>query len=341
MRYVLVVNSLEWHLADTQPPQWSAWVRACGGGVFHTSAGLLVDAPPGTPLYGWLASEGDVVAGVTLGSQYSCRFARQARHFHAPTLPALAPGVDPERALSMLRDRLMARGIAETVIGSYDAGYTAVGDAPRRLEYIVQIPSDGDISAQLSSTHRRHLRRGDRDGWSYRLLTGAEATAAVLGVQESTAQRATTLRRGFTPAQGTTWSAAVAPSLTDPNPDYGLVVAGAYQGDALLASILVGWAAERAFYLIGGSTPDGYRRGAAVWLHGRMIRMLAEHGVRTYNLGGTPLEAELESSPAHGLYRFKTGFGVHPVERRGIRWVLRPGHVRVHTLVARLLRRAS
>ena len=339
MHYVLRVEALAWQLSETQPQQWPEWLRACGGNVFHTPAGRLVDAPFGTPLYGWCTAPDGTVAGIALGSQSRCKLAIKARHLHFPTLPALTQGVDPGHAILALRDRVTRMGFAEVAFNSFDTQYIVPNETPTRLEYIVPLPSSGDVTAQLSATHRRHLRRGDHEGWAYRLLTGADAVAAVLGVQESTAQRATALQRGFAPAQSTAWGEALVPSVASADTPYGLIVAGAYRDDTLLSSILVGWGGDRAFYLIGGSTPDGYRRGAAVWLHCRTMQMLAAHGIRSYNLGGTPLDAASESSAAHGLYRFKTGFGVQPIEQRCVQWEIRPTHVKLHALVTRLLRR--
>jgi hypothetical protein len=53
-------------------------------------------------------------------------------------------------------------------------------------------------------------------------------------------------------------------------------------------------------------------------------------------LGGTAVDAAQESSSGHGLYRFKTGFGVSPVVRWGVQWVLRPNHLRLHRMLAQL-----
>ncbi len=275
--------------------------------------------------------------GVSAVVQYRCRLTVRERHLHCPTLPALAPGVDPQLALTTLEAQLRNMGFADAHIGSYDAGYLPPSGTAPRLEYIISIPPSGDVLPQLGETHRRYVRRGEREGWALRFLSGAEAEAAILCVQQYTAARAAALQRGFSPVHGVAWASTVVPSL--PLPDYGLAVLGAYRKEHLLSSILIGWAAARAFYLIGGSTSAGYQCGAAAWLHSQAIQIFAAQGIRTYNLGGTPIDAASESSPAHGLYRFKTGFGVSPVERRGVHWELRPRHTRLHGLFTHLLRR--
>ena len=329
------VPSYTWQLADTPHPDWPHWVEACGGGVFHTPAGVLVGAPEGEVVYVHLVAGGET-RGIAVGVRSRCRLSWRVRHAHFPALPALAPGIDVGDALEALRDVLRKAGIAEVEIGSYDASYVPADGIEPRLEYVVSFPQTGDVTSAWGTTHRRHVRRGDRDGWTTRLLLGDEARTAILGIQQSTAERAASLHRGFAPAQVTGWVSLVTATL--PLPDWGLAVVGAYRDTTLLAALLLGWAGQRAFYLIGGSTPDGYQCGAAPWLHAQAMTMLARRGIQRYNLGGTPLDAAEESSPAHGLYRFKTGFGVSPVERRGMRWLLRPGHAQLHQMLSRFRR---
>jgi lipid II:glycine glycyltransferase (peptidoglycan interpeptide bridge formation enzyme) len=66
------------------------------------------------------------------------------------------------------------------------------------------------------------------------------------------------------------------------------------------------------------------------------MALLAEHGFTAYNLGGTPEAGGMPEHPAHGLFRFKNGFGGEAVRCRGARWVLRPGHLRAHRLARAL-----
>jgi hypothetical protein len=316
---------------------WLEWVRACGGNVFHTPAGLLVDAPRGTMLYGWLVDNATrETVGVTLGIRYGCRLSLGERHVRIPTLPALGSAIDPHHALDTLESQLDGMGIAEATIGSFDARYTPIGPQTTsdRWEYVVPLSSSRDPVESLTATHRRHVRRGAREGWVVRLLAGAEAEATILEVQQSTVERAAAQARGFAPVQSVRWAREVISST--PFPDYGLATFAAYRGARLLSSVLVGWAADRAFYLIGGSTAEGYHCSAAVWLHLQVIDTLIRHGIQAYNLGGTAADAEQASSAEHGLYRFKRGFGVSPGIRRGVRWVLRPGHLRLHRMLTPL-----
>jgi lipid II:glycine glycyltransferase (peptidoglycan interpeptide bridge formation enzyme) len=106
----------------------------------------------------------------------------------------------------------------------------------------------------------------------------------------------------------------------------------AWNGDTPLAAALIGWGNGRAFYIMGGSTPEGYEAGASVWLHWRIINQLAESRFTHYNLGGASPTASNADDPAHGLYRFKTAFGARIVPCRSLYWTLSVSHARLHQL---------
>jgi hypothetical protein len=327
-----------WQLLNDPPSQWSQWVKECGGGMFHTPAGITVGAPLGSVVYGRLLSKQGDIVGVAVGVWYGCRFSRAECHVHFPSLPAVTPDIDVQAALTGLRQALGAAGAADVEVGSYDAAYLPEDGILPRLEYLVPIPPDGDVVPLLGTAHRSHVRRGVREGWTMRLLTGEEATAAIIGVQRVTAERAVTLKRSFLPSEAVGWVDLVSagPML----PEWGLAVLAAYRDTTLLSAILIGWAGERSFYVMGGSTTEGYRCGASPWLHARSMALLAQRGIRLYNLGGTPIDAMDPTSPSHGLYRFKTGFGVTPVERRGLRWTIQRGHMAMHRATSTLLLRS-
>jgi lipid II:glycine glycyltransferase (peptidoglycan interpeptide bridge formation enzyme) len=104
----------------------------------------------------------------------------------------------------------------------------------------------------------------------------------------------------------------------------------AWNDSVPLAAALVGWANHRAFYLMGGSTPAGYECGASIWLHWQIASRMADAGFVAYNLGGSSPSAAVPGDPAHGLYRFKTGFGSRAVRCRSLTWTLSSSHARLH-----------
>src|SRR5690349_12794084 len=102
-----------WQLLNEAPMQWPLWVKECGGGMFHTPAGVTVGAPPGDVVYARLLSDPGDVVGVAVGVWYGCRFSRTQCHVHFPSLPAMAPGVAVQEALDALRAALSNAGAAD------------------------------------------------------------------------------------------------------------------------------------------------------------------------------------------------------------------------------------
>ena len=326
----------QWKLSATCPADWAAHLASCGGGFFHSPPGLGAGAPDGEPVFALLLEAGQVT-GLAAGMRSRCRLSRHPRHVYWPTVPALALASAQGAALGALVHACADLGAAEVVMDSFDARWQPdpgckpeAGASSSRLEYVVTLDADpASLADRYEATHRRHLRRGEREGWELRAVEGAEAQLTLAGVQAAGARRAEergTARPAMVVARGARASAA---DLAAP---WGACVFGAWCDRELLAAALVGWGNKRAFYVQGGSTVPGYQRSAAVWLHWRIMAALAEHGCVSYNLGGTAAGVEQLGHPEHGLYRFKMGFGGQIASCRGARWVLGPGHVRVHRL---------
>ncbi|HXI21418.1 MAG TPA: peptidoglycan bridge formation glycyltransferase FemA/FemB family protein, partial [Gemmatimonadales bacterium] len=218
---------------------------------------------------------------------------------------------------------------------SFDAGWEAPAlpgamPGPRRHEYLVPLSGNADEPwPELARTHRRHLRTGDRSGWLLRRLAGPVGVEALQRALDHAAERR--LQRGQ--FMGTSLSGLREPSGAVSAP-WGSDIFACYEGELLLGAVLVGWTRRRAYYIRGGSTPEGYQRSASVWLHCAVMRTLAQRGLALYNLGGTPATAERPEDEQHGLHRFKCGFGAEVVRCRGARWCLDRRHQRVHHAAA-------
>ena len=331
--------SLRWTIASQCPPGWWTLLERSGGGVFHSPAGLAGGAPTGAALFAAL-QEGDETVGVAAGVAVRCRLAFGRRHFYFPTMPAV---VDPARrgdALLALVEALRAAGAAELRVDSFDASWcpepSNATNASDRLEYAVRLgPSDQDLAGRFSKHHRRHVQRGDRDGWILRELEGEEAKRLLSTVQQEASARAAGRGDPFAAAQPNVRSSPLGAG----GAPWGMTTFSAWHGEEPLAAALIGWANRRAFYLVGGSTPAGYERDAAQWMHWRIMCALRTRGFTHYNLGGTSASASQLGDPAHGLYRFKTGFGPEVVSCRSLGWTFSEGHARAHRLVGLLARR--
>lgn len=320
----------EWHVSATPPGDWNTLLQRCGGGFFHTPAAIGISLPEGEVFYA-VAQNGKGLQAVALGIRTLCRLSPVRRHVVLATPPATRSGVDPAAAAHHLARALAADGAAEVAMHSYDAPSPSHG-AYSRIEHRVAL--NGSTAAQLldncSATHRRHIRRGERAGWTVHVLAGMQAVELLYSVQLEAAVRAQQRNERITaiPAH----AAATPASLSAP---WGNCCYAAYARDVLLGVVLIGWANGRVFYLLGGSTLEGYEQSAAAWLQWQIMQRCVEAGHHLYNLGGTPIGAEAPTHSSHGLYRFKSGFGATPVGCQGNDWVFRSAHLRVHRLLTR------
>lgn len=338
------MTDLRWQLDPECPRAWRAQLERAGGGFFHSPPGLQVSAPDGEPVFARLL-HGEAVVGVALGAANRCRLGVHASHVYLPTLPAIGCLARRDEALRLLTDALRARDAVEVVMDSFDAPWqpgpaVPAAEAAPRLEYLVPL-DDGrpdELARRASEGHRRLVRKGERASWSFRTHVGQEALALLRVVQLAAAGRAESRGDGFAVRVP---EVALRSFTAEPGAVWGVSTFAAWGGSEPLAAVLIGWSGRRAFYVLGGSTPEGYRQGAAVWLHWRVMCRLAEHGCDAYNLGGTPAAASDPEHPAHGLFRFKTGFGAAIVPCRGARWTFRSGHLRLHRVARWVAERLS
>jgi hypothetical protein len=327
----LASSGLECVIRSEVPPAWPEAMQVCGGGFFHSPPGLKVGAPRGESFYIDLW-RGNELVGISAGVRHGCRLSKQLKHVYFPTLPAIRDPNLRAAGMTALREAMQADGVDEIVVDSFDSpwdagSFTNASGTTERTEYVVHLdPPSRTVPSHYAATHRRHCSKGERSAWTVRPVHGADATKLIAAVQQAASERAAARGDGFF-AEAPQPEAFERACEDDP---WGVTAFAGWDGDALLAAVVIGWANRRAFYVSGGSTPAGYANGAAAWLHWRVMQIFADRGFKTYNLGGTPATAKLESDPAHGLWRFKTGFDAHIIDLRGVRWEIETPHVRGH-----------
>lgn len=330
-------SSGAWRLSAAIPAGWGGTIDRLDAGYFLSPPALVSSFPRGEPVFASLEADGEV-RGIALGVARACTLSRRARHYYFATPPRVGPVRDSGEAVNSLLHALKRRGAAEVIVDSFDAaGVTDTGATRRgreRQEYLVDLrASPDDLLGRFGATHRRHVRRGERERWTVRHLSAGEGAAALAAVQSSASERA--IERGehltalpemelhFAPAElGEPWGALTFAAFADDG--------------SLLGAALVGWAGQRAYYLIGGSTPAGYHKSAATWLHWRIMCTLARTGCALYNLGGTAAAAAAAGEAGHGLYRFKSGFSGQVVSCRSAAWQMLPLHGLAHAAVGKL-----
>jgi hypothetical protein len=315
-----------WAIARACPLSWAEDVERCSGGFFHSPGGLLAGAPAGEPLFLRLC-EDDRVVGIAVGVRRGGRWGFTPRSVYLPTVPALAAHVDAAPVLASLMSTLGADGAA-VIMDSFGASLCPAAVAPitprtSRNEFVLRLAgTSAELAAKCNAHHRRHIRRGERDGWALRLLPRAEGSRVLEIVQRTAAERGSSRGEPFTPASHHIAMQTVA----DIRQPWGLAIFSAWAGDVALAAAVVGYANGRAYYISGGSTPDGYDRDASIWLHWQIASAVADAGFATYNLGGALAAAADPAHPMHGLHRFKTAFGSETVACVGIHSAGRPAN---------------
>ncbi len=313
----------------TCPPEWATWIKAHNAGFFHSPSGLLTGAPAGDPLY-CVQTGADGVEAMAVGVRHACRLSRRTRHVYFPSVPAVRDAARGAALLESLVARLRAAGAAEVIVDSFDATWCPPMppdvQTGWREEFVISLEATPeDMLARCSTHHRRHIRKGDRSGWTLRTHTGAAAGTIFHRVQSGARERAD--------ERGTPFAASAIQGLVEAAPDlnapWGATLFGAWEGEVLLAAMMVGWGGRRAYYIAGGATPPGYTAGASAWLHWRIATTLASAGFLKYNLGG----AASDASSNGGLKRFKQGFGAPGADTCGARWQLRSMHLRGHEVL--------
>jgi hypothetical protein len=315
---------------------WSESLRRLAGGFFQSPAVVAAALPPGAPLFVTVRRKGETV-GLGVGVGQRCRLGVRALHVRMAAPPAAAAS-DRAEVLRALGSALLARGAVELDVGSFGAaGLVPVPPGAEsttdRTEYLVVLRGREDQLKGFGTTHRRHCRRGDREGWTLRLASPAETESVLYRVQADAATRGALRDNPFTVAS---MGAEALSALAAPGTPQGVACFVAEAGAQLLGAALVGWAGAGAFYLRGGSTPEGYAEHVGAWLHWSIMDALHAQGITTYNLGGTPALAAEPDHPQHGLYRFKLHFGAEPIPCRGFHWALRPRHLLLHRAARRV-----
>jgi hypothetical protein len=325
-----------WSLAFEPSIDWDRLMASCGGSFFHSPAAPDVVLPAGERIYARLTTDGQPAA-IAVGVASACRLSRGPRHYQFAAMPAVPSGGDVDAVASSLARTLKRRGAAVVSFDSFDTMHCSTapdGGVParRRFEHVLELRPPEQMLASFAATHRRHINRGIREGWTFRSLSGAAANRLIDEAQTTAAQR-----NGFTTAG---MPDAVARLTAATGGAWGVRCFAAYHEATALAAILVGFGGARAFYLIGGSTPAGYQASAAVWLQWQAMAQLHALGLRSYNLGGTPGGAEQAGHAEHGLFRFKKSFGGEIVSCSGARWELSPSHLRLHRVLTAITRKA-
>lgn len=322
--------------ASDAPPdgRWDAEALRLGGNMFHSRAwGEACRTLDGDVLYLRLERDDELV-GVAVAAARRTRWRPLGRLrdvLHLTTPPALAPDVSRRDALVALEDFSRARGFAVLRIGSYADPRPSDEELPGRLptrihprlEFRVALgPDPAATLGRMHAGHRRNIRKAADQGFEFAERTSLEGALTLHALQEQTFQR----RRGLGNEDAAAWE----------RDSYARTMAAYLASGAIrfffasrhgvpLSGIGTLEFGSGAYYLVGGTSAEGYQCKAVFALFGYTIDRLIAQGCTELNLGGVGMEVQDERHVDHGLYRFKAGFGAtilqcRDVETRLTRW---------------------
>lgn len=304
--------AFHWHDIEDDPSGWDRAVTDAGSSLFHLSAVLAAHRYGTARRRGIAGTAGN--ASVAIGGLYRQDKSLSTLSFVPPVkgAPPLLPGLT-----AWLREQ----GVSSLEAGSFEQGVEGhdtggEGTVIDRLEFPWDLsPGSPDCLSGLRSNHRRKLKKLATSGAVCKTVPGNPARPLTRLRSHWEA------RKGF----GTGWLKTIRAwryhnALHNTLGRAGIGQAyGLYdQGGKLLCISYMLEHADTAFYMLGASAPEGYRVGASIMLFTELAGQYAEAGTRILNLGGVPGEAETEAHEEHGVYRFKCGFGVRPVNRKSL-----------------------
>lgn len=254
---------------------------------------------------------GDTAVMLEQGTEVCLAFLRRGRITSSLEIASL-PCTPSSQFLAGLIDFCRDRRIYETALHSFGSRALSIPPLPceierrARTEFVINLTVPFS-QWKIGETHRRHIRRAEKNSVSVRRVRAEGLDAHLSMCRESMSRRKD---RG-----------EEVTSIADSPEVPSLVQCGAadlfqaVRDDVVLSSMLIIKSRTGAYYHSAGTSPDGMEIGASHFLVHSAARMLQEDGAEVFNLGG----AEIENP---GLRAFKSRFGTAPIETQAVRAVL-------------------
>ena len=341
-RVPAVAEELQVAASATPTDEWNALLEQFDSNVYHDPRWIEATLRPGAdPVYfSWSDAGGEcrAIAAAHLRRSGLPVIGRWNSTLNIGSTPA---GVQTDSALfaSVMRSlkreakRMGCRALTmESHMGYPVQGLASrIGLNPRpRLEFRIPLQDEpDDIFSRFSSHHRRKVRKAGR---SELRVAQSDDVAALRSLQRGSQARRNA--RGESMHLG-----GDEPVINAMRKMLATGLARLYLAeldDEFVSGALVSWYRNRAYYVFGGSSPDGFRMNAPALVFWRMICDAKDDGLAEFNLGGVPGAAVEASSASHGLYRFKAGFGGDIVELADVDANLRPAMNAIAALRSRL-----
>jgi hypothetical protein len=294
---------------------------------------LLQDSAPENP---FLTAEyalarqqiGETPVMLGFGAEFCLAFEKRGRitsGLEIISLPFTPSGAFLSGLIAFCRDRR----IYETALHTFGSPALSIAKLPHEIQRRARTEFVMDLTVpksqwKIGETHRRHIRRAEKNGVSIRRLQTEGVPDHFSMCRHSMSRRQ---ERG-----------EVVHSVADSAEIPSIVTNGAGQifqavrDDVVLSSMLVIRSRTGGYYHSAGTSQEGMDIGASHFLVHSVAGLLQEAGVKIFNLGG----AEIENP---GLRAFKSRFGAAPVETEAVRAVLCGAMHRTFVQVCHALRR--
>jgi lipid II:glycine glycyltransferase (peptidoglycan interpeptide bridge formation enzyme) len=217
----------------------------------------------------------------------------------------------------------------QTVLGSLGFSLS------RRLEFELDLTKEEkSLWDGMEPARRRNIKKAIKHGVEVRELPADEGVSHLRRLQAASFERIA--RRGG-PA-----FVRLDPSRPDPiqsltSVGFGRIVGGFVEGVCVSASFYSTFNGLAYDALLGHDTKafETQAPSLVIW---EMARRFKSEGFKRLNLGGCGIEALEESSPEHGVYAYKKGFGGAILECTNGQKVLRPSIWRAKNLLKTAMR---
>jgi hypothetical protein len=298
--------------------EWVQLVERFEGNIYHSREWAETwRSDYAEPLYFRGLDEQGRCVGIALANErHSSRpvIGRFLRRLDFETFPAVQEN-DPDVARAM-----MGRMIEFARVGGYrgltlQSHYSSVPlsnldhlglVATPRIEFIVDLTrSEEERWKQLSTHHQRKIKKASKHGLVFEEACSVEAMQELRRLQIGSRDRR--VERGeYFGLQDEAYYEQMGRRYFERN--LGRLFLMRYEGRPVSAAFISMYSG-RALYVLGGSEPKGFELDAPALLFWKVLSRCVELGCREFNFGGVPASAQDPQSVAHGLYRFKAGFG--------------------------------
>jgi Acetyltransferase (GNAT) domain len=304
--------------ADSSDEAWMRCVHAFGGNIYHSPEWAEIGRTTwSSPLFFRCMDDEGRCMGIALGIETRSPkplVGHFLKRLDFETVPAVE-GHDVELARTMvgkLAEFARTGGYRDLSLQSYCAN-VSIPDLDRlglteipRIEFHIDLSgTDEERWKLLSSHHQRKIKKARKHGLVLEEASTVEDMQELRQLQMGSRDRRAQRGEHF--------------GLQDEQ--YYEHLGRQYFGNGLgrlffirfegrrISAAFVSSYAGRALYVLGGSEPKGFELDAPAILFWELFDLYRRSGCREFNLGGVPASAIEPDSQAHGLYRFKAGFG--------------------------------